>query len=247
MYDDWSAVLTARARAVREYELHKEEAGPAARTRLFDAALLTWLTVVPPDRVGVARKLQLGVTLKPTAGGGFELDLSTPDAHKTAAIFGPSTTAVPAAACALLQAWLAEAGLTTTATAKPYVFVQRKDARRAAGRHAELAADGRRSVLVVVHEPVRGMQRGKDVVSIDHSFRVVVSDDGRDVDAVVSRDLVRVITRKLQVAGHTLRATSYTLQASSRKLQSATPSRSRDLAPVGNGRLVSPLGGRVEL
>ena len=85
--------------------------------------MLTWLTVVPPDRVGVARKLQLGVTLKhSTAGGGFELDLSTPDAHKTAAIFGPSITAVPAAACALLQAWLAEAGLTTAA-AKPYVFV----------------------------------------------------------------------------------------------------------------------------
>ena len=119
---DWSAVLTARARAVRHYELHKEEGGPGARTRLFVAALLTWLTVVPPDRVGVARKLQLGVTLKPTAaGGGFELDLSTPDAHKTAAIFGPSTTPVPAVVCALLRAWLAAAGLT--AAAKPYVFV----------------------------------------------------------------------------------------------------------------------------
>ena len=70
---------------MREYELHKEEeGGPGARVRLFDAALLTWLTVVPPDRVGVARKLQLGVTLKPSAAGdGFELDLSTPDAHKT--------------------------------------------------------------------------------------------------------------------------------------------------------------------
>ena len=109
---------------MRTYELRKEEeGGPGARARLFDAALLTWLTVVPPDRVGVARQLQLGVTLKPTAGGGFELDLRTPDAHKTAAIFGPSTTAVPAAACALLRAWLAAAGLTTTATAKPYVFV----------------------------------------------------------------------------------------------------------------------------
>ena len=121
---DWPAVLTARARAVRTYELRKEEeGGPGARARLFDAALLTWLTVVPPDRVGVARQLQLGVTLKPTAGGGFELDLRTPDAHKTAAIFGPSTTAVPAAACALLRlrAWLAEAGLTSTAAAtKPY-------------------------------------------------------------------------------------------------------------------------------
>ena len=112
---------------MREYELHKEEeGGPGARTRLFDAALLTWLTVVPPDRVGVARTLQLGVTRKPSAagGGGFELALSTPDAHKTAAIFGPSTTAVPAAAVALLQAWLDAAGLTTAAAAtKPYVFV----------------------------------------------------------------------------------------------------------------------------
>ena len=112
-----------------QYELRKEEGGPGARTRLFDAALLTWLTVVPPDRVGVARKLQLGVTLKPTTsttsaaggGGGFELDLRTPDAHKTAALFGPSTSPVPAAACALLRAWLAEAGLA--AATKPYVFV----------------------------------------------------------------------------------------------------------------------------
>ena len=122
---DWSAVLTARARAVSQYELLKEEGGPGARTRLFDAALLTWLTVVPPDRVGVARKLQLGVTLKPSAAGGggdFELDLRTPDAHKTAALFCPSTTPVPAAACALLRAWLAEAGLAAAA-AKPYVFV----------------------------------------------------------------------------------------------------------------------------
>ena len=119
---DWPAVLTARARAVSQYELRKEEGGPGARARLFDAALLTWLTVVPPDRVGVARKLQLGVTLKPTAAtGGFELDLRTPDAHKTAALFGPSTSPVPAAACALLRAWLAEAGLA--AAAEPYVFV----------------------------------------------------------------------------------------------------------------------------
>ena len=58
---------------------------------------------------------------RPAAG--FELDLRTPDAHKTAALFGPSTTPVPAAACALLRAWLAEAGLTATAAAKPYVFV----------------------------------------------------------------------------------------------------------------------------
>ena len=124
-----------------------------ARTRLFDAALLTWLTVVPPDRVGVARKLQLGVTLKPSAagGGGFELDLSTPDAHKTAAIFGPSTTAVPAAACALLQAWLDAAGLTATAAAatKPYVFVLGNPARGGGTVDHSKPLDARRWTEVV--------------------------------------------------------------------------------------------------
>ena len=117
------------------------------------AGLLTWLAVVPPDRVGVARKLQLGVTLKPSAagGGGFELDLSTPDAHKTAAIFGPSTTAVPAAACALLQAWLDAAGLTATAAAatKPYVFVLGNPARGGGTVDHSKPLDARRWTEVV--------------------------------------------------------------------------------------------------
>ena len=71
-----------------------------------------------------------------------------PDAHKTAAIFGPSRTAVPAAACALLQAWLTAAGLTTsTAAAKPYVFVLGNPARGAVD-HSK-ALDARRWTEVV--------------------------------------------------------------------------------------------------
>jgi len=97
----------------------------------------------------VARQLQLGVTLKPTAGGGFELDLRTPDAHKTAAIFGPSTTAVPAAACALVRAWLAAAGLTTTAGAKPYVFVLGGGRRGGGAVDHSKALDARRWTEVV--------------------------------------------------------------------------------------------------
>ena len=123
---DWSQVQTARARAVREYEHRKDDEGGDARRRLFDATLLTWLTTVPPDRVSVTRKLQLGVTLKPTPTG-FDLDLSTPDAHKTAAIFGPSTTRVPNAASALLRAWVAAAGLGAASSSQDgrprYVFV----------------------------------------------------------------------------------------------------------------------------
>ena len=86
-----------------------------------------------PDRVGVARKLQFGVTLKPT-NDGFQLDLATPDAHKTASIFEPSSTPVPAAACALLTAWVAKAGLD--AAAKPYVFVLGNPARGGGTDHA---------------------------------------------------------------------------------------------------------------
>ena len=140
---DWDAVQVARAKAVRLYEHEAteaadgEEAGgeSAAQQRLrhlcFDATLLTWLTSVPPDRVGVTRQLRLGVTLKPTTPtGGFDLDLSTPDAHKTAAAFGPVVTAVPAPAAALLKAWLALTGRDTpTALAKqPYVFIRGDDA-----------------------------------------------------------------------------------------------------------------------
>ena len=118
---DWSQILTARVRAVREYEHCKDEDVATGHKQLFDATLLVWLTSVPPDRVAVARKLQLGVTLIPTVGGGFNLDLITPDAHKTAAIFGPSTSAVPEPACRLLTAWVAAAGLNIIS--KPYIFV----------------------------------------------------------------------------------------------------------------------------
>ena len=119
---DWDQVQTARARAVRQYE-HSEGEGSAKeqRNRLFDATLLTWLTSVPPDRVGVTRLLRVGGTLKPTANGGFDLDLSTRNAHKTAAAFGPSLTAVPTQATELLTAWLRLTGLS--AASKPYVFV----------------------------------------------------------------------------------------------------------------------------
>ena len=117
---DWSQIISARARAVREYDHYKDEDGTSGHQRLFDATLLVWLTSVPPDRVAVTRKLQLGVTLVPTADGGFDLDLSTPDAHKTAALFGPSTSPVPTPACRMLNAWVAAAGLS--AASKPYIF-----------------------------------------------------------------------------------------------------------------------------
>ena len=115
----WAQVQGARSRAVRLYEA----GGGSEReqhVRLWDAALLTWLTSVPPDRVGVTRLLQLGVTLKPN-NAGYDLDLSTPNAHKTAAVFGPTVTPVPNEVCTLLKAWVAAAELDIVT--KPYVFL----------------------------------------------------------------------------------------------------------------------------
>ena len=123
---DWAGVQAARARAVRQYEhIEKGESEGDVRAALFDATLLTWLTSVPPDRVGVTRLLQLGVTLKSTETG-FNLDLSSPTAHKTAAAFGPVVTAVPEPAAKLLKAWLA--AMNRTVAAKSHVFVKGDDA-----------------------------------------------------------------------------------------------------------------------
>ena len=130
---DWAQVQTARARAVRLYESAAQE-GEAPGTlhkRLFDATLLTWLTSVPPDRVGVSRLLRLGDTLKPTATG-FDLDLSRPGQHKTSAAFGPTITAVPAPTAKLLTAWLGATGRTGS-TAQPHVFVPGADASKPLG------------------------------------------------------------------------------------------------------------------
>ena len=69
------------------------------------------------------------MTLKPTRTG-FDLDLSSPTAHKTAAAFGPVVTVVPPPAAKLLAAWLQAAGRHAgrAGAAPPYVFVPGGDA-----------------------------------------------------------------------------------------------------------------------
>ena len=96
---DWAEVQCARVNAVSVFrDCEKVEDNDETKlARARDALLLTLLTHQPPDRVGVARQLKLGDTLKQGAEGAYVLDLSQPDAHKTAAIFGPvRTTMSPA-------------------------------------------------------------------------------------------------------------------------------------------------------
>ena len=69
----------------------------AAKLKLVrDVTVLRLLADQPPDRVGVTRKLKLGATLKRKDDGSYDLDLSEPGSHKTAAIFGATRTTLNA-------------------------------------------------------------------------------------------------------------------------------------------------------
>jgi hypothetical protein len=71
------------------------------------------------------RNLQLGVTLVRKANA-FEIDLSSPSDHKTAAVFGPSRTTLNAKVSALVDEYTALADLDTAS--KHYLFYKGDDA-----------------------------------------------------------------------------------------------------------------------
>ena len=92
---------------------------------LHDACLLALLTYQPPDRVGVIRTLRLGHNLLP-ATNGYQLNVASPIAHKTAAVFGPTKTTMPAAIGVRITAYVAAANLEYG----DYLFYAGEDASR---------------------------------------------------------------------------------------------------------------------
>jgi len=82
---EWEDVQKARVAAMNKLNDAAQAATPAAkRSLLRDAAALSLLSLIPPDRVGCIRKLRLGHTLKRKQGGGWKMDLSRQrDGHKT--------------------------------------------------------------------------------------------------------------------------------------------------------------------
>jgi len=79
----WEQVQQARVKAV---ELLNEGGSTSLHLSLLrDACCISLLSLVPPDRVGLIRKLRLGHTLKRREGG-WRLDLTKQrDSHKTSA------------------------------------------------------------------------------------------------------------------------------------------------------------------
>ena len=75
-----------KARVAAVTKLGETVGSTARRGALRDAAALSLLSLIPPDRVGCIRKLRLGHTLKKKGGesGGWMMDLSKQrDGHKT--------------------------------------------------------------------------------------------------------------------------------------------------------------------
>ena len=106
---DWDAVQ--RVRAAAETALLDAKTDAAKLKGVRDVTVLRLLADQPPDRVGVTRTLQLGRTLKRKDDGSYELDLSQPGAHKTAAIFGATRTTINASITQWLDRYIKLAGI----------------------------------------------------------------------------------------------------------------------------------------
>jgi len=100
-------VQRVRAEAERAFESAQSDAEKLSLLR--DVLVLRLLADQPPDRVGVTRQLRLGYTLKRKSDGtGYELDLSEPGCHKTAAVFGATRTTINASLTPWLTRFIAQ-------------------------------------------------------------------------------------------------------------------------------------------
>ena len=146
---DWDAVQRVRATAETALLAAKTDAAKLKGVR--DVTVLRLLADQPPDRVGVTRTLQLGRTLKRKDDGSYELDLSQPGAHKTAAIFGATRTTINASIAPWLDRYIKLAGIQDggflfhapgdpQAAASPSTWTERVKAIFA--RHGDVASFG---------------------------------------------------------------------------------------------------------
>ena len=77
-------------------------------TILTDALIISLMTIMPPDRVGVIRRLSIGETLKQLPHSeNYYIDLGR-FTHKTARFYGPSKTPISPMITPLLQSLLRE-------------------------------------------------------------------------------------------------------------------------------------------
>ena len=92
----WPEVQETRVKAIAAYNALAIPTHKQRLTALKEAVMISFMSLLPPDRVGVVRRLRFKHTLVRRAGGGWRLDLSQrKDGHKTSKHYGPYCTALP--------------------------------------------------------------------------------------------------------------------------------------------------------
>jgi len=120
----WEDVQNARVAAVNKLGEAEWGSPEEKRFALRDAAALSLLSLIPPDRVGCIRKLRLCHTLKKKElGPGWKMDLSKQrDGHKTSRFYGPFAASLPSALTPILDQYCAVLELEPGSDAGPYLF-----------------------------------------------------------------------------------------------------------------------------
>ena len=130
---DWELAQRGRVQAIEAWQAHTSKLDAPSSTQetllLRDVLIMLFHTVQPPDRVGVVRKLRLGHTLKRGGKHGYILDLTVPNAHKTAKFYGPTATSISKLIVPWLGRYLDVANLREGDS--PYLFHPQADHSRA--------------------------------------------------------------------------------------------------------------------
>ena len=106
----WQEVQECRITAMAALAAAPAPGDPSKHRQLVrEAAVISLLSLLPPDRVGIIRKLRFGHTLKRIENGtGWRLDLSKQrDGHKTSRFYGPFAAKLPEELNAVLDAYAA--------------------------------------------------------------------------------------------------------------------------------------------
>ena len=95
-YITWDQVQQTRVNALT----HLDALPPTAtanqrRVALMQATMISFLSMLPPDRVGVVRKLRLKHTLVRREEGGWRISLTKRGEHKTSKHYGPFVAKLP--------------------------------------------------------------------------------------------------------------------------------------------------------
>jgi integrase len=118
----WEDVQKARQRCLEKLGTIGRGSLNEKRSVLRDAAAISLLSLIPPDRVGCIRKLRLYHTLKKKEGG-WKIDLSKQrDSHKTSRFYGPFAASLPDALNGVLDAYCAVLELEPGSDEGPYLF-----------------------------------------------------------------------------------------------------------------------------